>query len=62
MLETSEGIMRLRGKWRTYTPPGGEPIRAIATLHPAFLLRQPQQKKLAWRDFLEIRKALDARR
>lgn len=59
MLDTTTGIMRLRGKWRSYTPPEGEPIRTIATLHPAFLLRQPQQKKQAWHDFLEIRKALD---
>jgi DNA polymerase len=31
----------------------------MPTLHPAYLLRQPAQKKLAWRDFLAIRKALD---
>ncbi|MBL8586628.1 MAG: hypothetical protein JNM23_07805, partial [Bradyrhizobiaceae bacterium] len=33
-------------------------IRAIATLHPAYLLRQPLAKRLAWRDFLAIRAAL----
>ena len=33
-------------------------IRAIATLHPAYLLRQPLQKRLAWRDFLQLRDAL----
>jgi DNA polymerase len=27
-------------------------------LHPAYLLRQPLQKRLAWRDFLAIKKAL----
>ncbi|VAW10003.1 Uracil-DNA glycosylase, family 4 [hydrothermal vent metagenome] len=59
MLDTSTGIMRLRGKWTSYTPPGGTPIRAIATFHPAYLLRQPGQKKLAWRDFQAIRRALD---
>ena len=32
--------------------------RAIATLHPAYLLRQPLQKRLAWRDFLAIKRAL----
>ena len=58
MLQTSEGIMRLRGKWRSFEC-AGLTIRAMATLHPAYLLRQPQQKRLAWRDFLEIRKALD---
>ena len=59
MLATSDGVMRLRGKWRTYPPPEGR-WRVMATLHPAYLLRQPAQKRLVWRDFLEIRKALDA--
>ncbi len=58
MLDTTTGILRLRGKWRQYPAPDG-PYRAIATLHPAYLLRQPGQKKLAWRDFLSIRRALD---
>jgi uracil-DNA glycosylase len=31
----------------------------MATLHPAYLLRQPLQKRLAWRDFLALRQALD---
>ncbi len=60
MLETSTGIMRLRGTWRTYPANGGQ-YRAMATLHPAYLLRQPAQKKLAWRDFLEVQQALEER-
>ena len=51
----TEGIMKLRGKWLSY---GG--IRAMATLHPAYLLRNPIAKRLAWRDLLAIREALDA--
>ena len=35
-------------------------IRALATLHPAYLLRQPLQKRLAWRDFLMLKELLDA--
>jgi DNA polymerase len=31
----------------------------MATLHPAYLLRQPLQKRLAWRDFLALKTALD---
>ena len=58
MLDTNEGIMRLRGKWRSFEC-AGQSVRAMATLHPAYLLRQPQQKRLAWRDFLQIKKALD---
>ena len=53
----TEGIMKLRGKWLNY---GG--VRAMATLHPAYLLRNPIAKRLAWRDLLAIRVALDAGR
>jgi DNA polymerase len=31
---------------------------AMATLHPAYLLRQPAQKKLVWRDMLALKKRL----
>ena len=48
---------RLSGRWFAYQT-GTREIRAIATLHPAYLLRQPLQKRLAWRDFLAIKKAL----
>lgn len=50
----TEGIMKLRGKWLSYAG-----IRAMATLHPAYLLRNPIAKRLAWRDLLAIREALD---
>lgn len=50
----TEGIMKLRGKWLNYSG-----IRAMATLHPAYLLRNPLAKRLAWRDLLAIRDALD---
>jgi len=59
LLHTDTGITRLRGKWLTYRC-GEREIPAMATLHPAYLLRQPLQKRLAWRDFLAIRKRLDA--
>lgn len=56
---STQGIMRLRGRWLAHRVGGGE-IRALPTLHPAYLLRQPAHKRLAWRDFLEIRRVLDA--
>lgn len=59
MLGVTTGIMRLRGKWMEF-PPNEHTYRAIATLHPAYLLRQPAHKRLAWRDFLEIKRMLDA--
>ena len=58
LLGVKEGIMRTRGRWFAYDT-GRREIRAIATFHPAFLLRSPLQKRLAWRDFLAIKKALD---
>jgi uracil-DNA glycosylase family 4 len=57
LLGVKDGITRMRGRWFAYDT-GAREIRAIATLHPAYLLRQPLQKRLAWRDFLAIKKAL----
>ena len=57
LLGFTDGIMKSRGRWLGYNT-GTREIRAIATLHPAYLLRQPLHKRLAWRDFLAIRKAL----
>lgn len=59
LMATSEGILRLRGRWRDFET-GKRTIRAMATLHPAYLLRQPLQKRLAWRDLLALKVALDA--
>jgi DNA polymerase len=61
LLGVKEGIMRTRGRWFAYAT-GTRDIRAIATLHPAYLLRQPLAKRLAWRDFLAIRAALAERK
>ncbi|MER8520803.1 uracil-DNA glycosylase [Mesorhizobium sp. M0644] len=60
LLNTSEGILRLRGNWRVHTTPSGVAIPAMPTLHPAYLLRTPAHKKLAWRDFLEVKAKLRA--
>ena len=55
LLNTTEGILRLRGNWRVHTTASGVAIPAMPTLHPAYLLRTPAHKKLAWRDFLEVK-------
>jgi uracil-DNA glycosylase family 4 len=57
LLNLKDGITKTRGRWFTYQT-GTREIRAMATLHPAYLLRQPIHKRLAWRDFLAIKKAL----
>ena len=58
VLDTAEGIMRLRGKWREIDS-GGRKVRAMATLHPAYLLRTPAAKRMAWRDLMAVKAALD---
>ncbi|MBV8537709.1 MAG: uracil-DNA glycosylase [Alphaproteobacteria bacterium] len=61
LLNTQEGIMRLRGRWFEFTRPGlPRPIPAIATFHPAYLLRTPGQKRQAWQDLLAIKRRLNA--
>ncbi|WP_445501571.1 uracil-DNA glycosylase [Microvirga sp. G4-2] len=61
LLGLKDGILRTRGRWFTYKTEDGREIRALPTLHPAYLLRQPLQKRLGWRDFMALRRALDAR-
>jgi DNA polymerase len=59
LLNTNEGIMRVRGSWRPYTSSElKEPIQALATYHPSFLLRSPGQKAQSWQDMLMIKRAL----
>jgi uracil-DNA glycosylase len=57
LLGIKDGITRARGRWSSYDT-GARAIRALATFHPAFLLRSPLQKRFAWRDFLALKKAL----
>lgn len=59
ILGVTEGIMRLRGKWLSYPCVVG-PITTLATLHPAYLLRNPEAKRYAWRDLLMVKEALQA--
>jgi DNA polymerase len=53
-----EGIMKLRGSWRIHRTAGGREIPLMPTLHPAYLLRNPAHKRLAWRDLLEVKAKL----
>lgn len=57
LLELREGITRTRGRWYEFDT-GTRKIKALPTFHPAYLLRSPAHKKLAWRDMLAIKKAL----
>ncbi len=55
---STDGILKLRGKWLSYRL-GDRDVPCLATLHPAYLLRQPLQKRLAWRDFLTLKRRID---
>jgi uracil-DNA glycosylase len=57
ILDVADGIMRIRGKWREAIL-GERKVRALATLHPAYLLRTPAAKRLVWRDLLAVKAAL----
>ncbi len=54
----SEGIMKLRGRWLEYRV-GTRMVPLMPTLHPAYLLRQPAHKKLAWRDLQAIQAQME---
>lgn len=57
ILSTQQGIMKLRGKWHELKL-GGRDLKILPSLHPAYLLRTPAAKRLAWRDLLSFENAL----
>ena len=57
LLGTRDGIMRTRGRWFDHDT-GSRVIRALPTFHPAYLLRSPAYKRLAWQDLLAVAKVL----
>jgi DNA polymerase len=59
LLGVQEGVTKLRGRRFAYTTGEGRTIPALVMFHPAYLLRQPGHKRLAWRDLLAIRRQLD---
>ncbi|MBS0546566.1 MAG: uracil-DNA glycosylase [Proteobacteria bacterium] len=58
VLDTAEGIMRLRGKWTSVRLDDGTEIPTMPTLHPAYLLRTPASKRQSWLDLLAVDKKL----
>jgi DNA polymerase len=59
LLDTNDGITRLRGRWFDYHCEGLErPVPALPIFHPAYLLRQPAQKREAWSDLLMLKARL----
>ena len=52
LLDLEEGVTKLRGRKFRYPLADGGAIPATVMFHPAYLLRRPQLKGLAWRDLL----------
>jgi DNA polymerase len=55
VLKQDGGILSIRGRWFEHvTDDGAVRTPALPTLHPAFLLRQPQAKRMVWGDLLAL--------
>ena len=55
LLDTREGITRLRGRFQEY-----QGIKVMPTFHPAYLLRDPSKKRETWEDLKMVRDYLDS--
>jgi DNA polymerase len=54
LLDTKEGITRLRGQFQDYRG-----IKVMPTFHPAYLLRDPSKKREVWADMKKVRDYLN---
>jgi uracil-DNA glycosylase len=57
LLDQKDGVNKTRGQWFDYVV-GERRIKALSTLNPAFLMKQPLQKRLVWRDMFLLKDAL----
>lgn len=54
LLRSTEPVSRLRGKWHDY-----HGIRLMPTFHPAYLLRNPGDKRLVWEDIKGVLREME---
>jgi uracil-DNA glycosylase len=59
LLNRSDGVTKLRGRPFSYRTADGRVIPCLVTFHPAYLLRQPLNKRFVWRDLLQLSERLD---
>lgn len=59
LLQTSQGITRMRGTWRELDATGAK-LPVMATFHPSYLLRSSEAKRHAWQDVLSVKLKLKA--
>ena len=55
LLDTKEGITRVRGRFQDF-----KGIKVMPTFHPAYLLRDPSKKRESWDDLKKVRDYLDS--
>lgn len=55
LLDTKEGITRLRGIFQDYYG-----VKVMPTFHPAYLLRDPSKKREVWEDMKKVRDYLNS--
>lgn len=55
LIKNNEGITKIRGKWLDIEI-NKKKYPILPTFHPAFLLRQPAQKKFSWEDLKSLKK------
>ena len=58
LLGSNVKISKIRGIWKEIII-NDKVYNSIVTFHPAYLLRQPDQKKYSWLDLKEIKKKID---
>jgi uracil-DNA glycosylase len=66
LLAINDSMSNLRGRWYEFRPAGARSndpnwtsAKLAVTYHPAFLLRDPRQKKEAWKDLQMVMKELE---
>ena len=60
VLETKDGILKLRGRWQDIDYGDAIARPTLASLHPAYLLRSPAQKRLSFADMLSVNSRLSS--
>lgn len=60
VLETKGGILKLRGRWQDIDYGDAIARPTLASLHPAYLLRSPAQKRLSFADILSVNSRLSS--
>lgn len=58
LTNAADTILRVRGNWLSHATAAGVQIPVMPSLHPAYLLRSPAQKRFAWQDLLSVKTKL----